>query len=557
MAIQTAGQVAKILGLLAALTPSSQPPPSLKPASAAFQKYIRTAKNCGIASDQIKNFLRAGVVLQQRQLEASAAARACDIEGGPTELGYGGARGGGKSHWLLAQIGADDCQRYPGLKCLILRKVGKSLKEGIRDLLSRTLRGIPYKYVPSQSTIYFPNGSMIILGHFQKESDIDSYLGLEYDIIGVEEATTLSFTKYEAVRTCCRTSKPGWRPRMYSTTNPGNIGHAWYKALFIDSARKAVRKAAETGMAVAPLDTLFVAATVDDNAFVNKEYKKQLEKLQGWQLAAWRYGDWDIAAGQYFTNFRPHQDGRPHHVLPTGSLELSPDWTYWCSLDYGFVHYTVVHLFAKDGDGNLYCLDEHAERRWVMKRHADAIKAMLARHRLSLSHLAQFVAGHDLFAKKGDGLTIAEQYESEGIFLERANIDRINGAGEILNRFGDTEGFLTNDLGVTVPDPILPTLFISERCHRLIECLPTLEHDPHRPEDVLKVDCDDNGVGGDDPYDCFRYGVMAAYNPQAYMSVPVATTLPPIGTPKVEPTAFDTTGRMVAPARTQNRRPSY
>ena len=38
----------------------------------------------------------------------------------------GGARGGGKSHWLLAQMGADDCQRVPGLKCLLLRKVGKA-----------------------------------------------------------------------------------------------------------------------------------------------------------------------------------------------------------------------------------------------------------------------------------------------------------------------------------------------------------------------------------------------------------------------------------------------
>ena len=30
-------------------------------------------------------------------------------------------------------------------------------------------------------------------------------------------------------------------------------------------------------------------------------------------------------------------------------------------------------------------------------------------------------------------------------------------------------------------------------------------HDPHRPEDVLKVDCGDDGVGGDDAADCLRY----------------------------------------------------
>ena len=32
-----------------------------------------------------------------------------------------------------------------------------------------------------------------------------------------------------------------------------------------------------------------------------------------------------------------------------------------------------------------------------------------------------------------------------------------------------------------------------------------MQHDPHRPEDVLKVDCDEDGIGGDDAADCLRY----------------------------------------------------
>ena len=48
-------------------------------------------------------------------------------------------------------------------------------------------------------------------------------------------------------------------------------------------------------------------------------------------------------------------------------------------------------------------------------------------------------------------------------------------------------------------------LFFHERCTRLIECLPSLQHDPNRPEDVLKVDADEDGVGGDDAADCLRY----------------------------------------------------
>jgi len=35
--------------------------------------------------------------------------------------------------------------------------------------------------------------------------------------------------------------------------------------------------------------------------------------------------------------------------------------------------------------------------------------------------------------------------------------------------------------------------------------LPALQHDPNRPEDVLKVDAVEDGVGGDDAADCLRY----------------------------------------------------
>ena len=43
----------------------------------------------------------------------------------------------------------------------------------------------------SRRTLTFANGSRIIASHFQHESDVDAYLGLEYDVIGIEEAATL------------------------------------------------------------------------------------------------------------------------------------------------------------------------------------------------------------------------------------------------------------------------------------------------------------------------------------------------------------------------------
>lgn len=446
-------------------------------------KYLTAARDAGCPRDQIERFVDAGIVLSQKQLLASAAARLCDRDDGPSEIGYGGARGGGKSHWLVGQMGADDAQRLPGYKGLILRKVGKAGRESFEDLRLKVLAGLPHKYTKS-GALEFENGSRIILGHYQNETDIDAYLGLEYDGIGIEEATTLTASKVRSISTCCRTSKRGWRPRIYNTTNPGNVGHGWFKKKFIDPWRRREETA-----------TRFIPATVDDNRFVNREYMNVLNSLTGWQKRAWRYGDWDIQAGQFFTTWRDDV----HKIEP---FAVPESWRKWCALDYGFTHFTSCGLFTQSDDGDTYMIAEHGERRWLPSRHAESIKGMLSRFGIGLGDLDEFVAGADVFAVKGKGRTIADDYADEGITLTPANTDRINGAGAILNLLGDWE------TGIT------PRLFVFDTCVRTLEQIPAMVHDEHRPEDVLKVNCDDDGEGGDDFYDMFRYGVMAKYESQ-------------------------------------------
>jgi phage terminase large subunit len=269
---------------------------------------------------------------------------------------------------------------------------------------------------------------------------------------------------------------------MYFTTNPGGVGHGWFKKAFVAPQRAGRER-----------DTRFIQATVRDNAFINADYHASLAALAGWQRRAWLDGDWEIAAGQYYTTF-----SREAHVCRP--FPVSRGWRFWCALDYGFTHHTCVYLFAQDGDGMVYVVDEHFQRRWLPRRHAPAIQAMLSRHGLELADLYDFVAGGDVFSrgKDRDGLTIADQYAQLGIRLSPANEDRINGAGELLARLGDVENGIPSRLQ------------IFETCPRLIECLPALQHDPRRPEDVLKWDTNDDGEGGDDAYDACRYGLMEA-----------------------------------------------
>ncbi|HEX2973147.1 MAG TPA: hypothetical protein VHP11_12495 [Tepidisphaeraceae bacterium] len=468
------------------------------------------------------NFARAGIVLQERQLAASAAARLCDLPTGPTAVGYGGARGGGKSHWLLAQMGADDCQRVPGLKCLLLRKVGKANMEHFEDLRRRLFIGLPHEFSAYRGVLTFENGSRIIAGHFQAEKDIDAYLGLEYDVIGIEEATTLSARKHTDISTCCRTSKPNWRPRSYSTTNPGGIGHAWYRTKFIlphlahqqalahlpsaicHSSPSSHPSHSAHSLWVGHSDSLFIPARVTDNAYNNPEYRKVLESLNGWQRRAWLDGDWDLAAGQFFTTFR-----RDVHVIPDFDETRAREW--FAALDYGFAHYTVFLLGCTDGDGNVFVVDEHAERLWLPQRHAAAVRAMLGRHRLGdqaleLGDLRRIVAGADVFSRQSDGTTIAAQYAREGLTLKPANMDRINGWAEILQRLGDPDAACSpSTINHQLSTTLAPRLFIHQRCARLAETLPAMQHDPNRPENVLKVDADEDGLGGGDCADCLRY----------------------------------------------------
>ena len=452
-------------------------------AASSYDRYLRAARAAGCPSDQLRNFRQGNYCAQPVQLPFHAAARLADEPDGPTQIAQGGARGGSKSHAAVCQVALDDCVRYPGLKWLYLRSVGVSAQESFQDLLTKSLPGLLKHYVPSRSLLDLPNGSRILLGGFRTDRDIEKYVGLEYDGIVKDDAHLISAERHKMIDGSLRTSKPDWRPRSYVTFNPGGISHAYLKKLFVEPWREKRE-----------IGTRFFFSLPEDNAFLNPEYIEYLESLRGWLYKAWRKGDFDIAAGQFFTTWR-----REAHVVEPFHAPL--DWTWWAAMDYGFVHPTVVHLFARDGDGMTYVVDEHCQAGWLVKRQADAIKAMFERNSVNYGRLETFVTGTDTFSRKGNSETsVAQQYEQQGLKLEPANMDRINGAAQLLDLLGDV------DAGQA------PRLKIFSRCAQLIECIPAMQHNPHRPEDVLKMDADEDGLGGDDTYDCARMGLMELDN---------------------------------------------
>lgn len=454
--------------------------------SQAFYKFVSMARQAGCPAIQLRHFRKAHYVPLPKQLLFHAAARAADKKGGPIDIGLGGARGPGKSHGVLAQTGADDAQRMGGIKILLLRKVGKAAREGFEDLLQRAFpQWVPF-YVPSRNILKFPNGSRIIIGHYNTEKDIDNYLGLEYDVVVIEEATTLSPTKLGIIRTCCRTSVPGWRPRVYYTFNPGGIGHTYISKLLY----RPYKNGQET-------ETRFIPCTIRDNPFINDDYRKMLESLKGWRRRAWLLGDMEVISGQYYSVW-----DYDVHVIDD-LTELPRNWRFWLGFDYGWTHPTAVTLLASDDEDRVFVIDQHVRNKWLPKQHAEAIKAMLWKYGLAPDDLETIAAGHDAFIQRpgrSEVRTIADMYDEEGLTLRKAVIDREAGAKALLEGLGNPE------------EGVEPQLFICRRNHRLLDLMPSIQHDPNRPEDVMQINADEEGENGDDPFVSLRYGFMHREN---------------------------------------------
>ena len=272
---------------------------------------------------------------------------------------------------------------------------------------------------------------------------------------------------------------------MYNSTNPLGVGHKYYKARFIDHERKHADELNRTRK--------FIFATVNDNKAVNDDYRGNLEELTGVERKAYLEGNWDVSAGAYF-------DQWTHDLHVVAPIQPLPQWKVWASMDYGFNHWNVIYLHAQTGDGVIYTFHELAHRKHYPSEIVPDLRAVLASYGLTVLRLDKFYAGADVFNKTGQSeKSIEEQYKALGMKLARAETSagsRVGGAHHLQKLLGQPER------------GIKPTWHITSNCERLINCLPFLEVDPNNPEDVLKVDADDRGVGGDDPYDAVRYGLF-------------------------------------------------
>jgi phage terminase large subunit len=394
---------------------------------------------------------------------------------------FGGARGGGKSHGMRTIMLARRFE-YPGSIGYIFRKTYPELEANHISPLFEQFPSLKKYYLDSKKTLRLPNGSQLRFAHCEAKKDLYKYQGREIHDLAIEEAGDWPFEHYEYLRTCNRSSLATVPAKCILTANPGGLGHKWLKRLFVD-------KRYEEGEN--PKDYHFIPSRVEDNpALINADpmYVKRLESIKSKMLRrAFRYGDWNIQAGQFF-DFR-------HNVHVIEPFEIPSHWNRFGSYDYGFNHPAAWLKWAIDEDGCVYVYWEHVEANESLSKQAQNV--LNPKEKIQV-----YWAGHDCFAtKKAGDPTIAEDFSKFKIFMKPANISRVLGASRIRNylEYKDTE-----------QGRIGPRVKIFKDCEILIDCLTRMVHDEKNIEDVLKVDSvDGDPTTGDDAYDAFRYGIMS------------------------------------------------
>ena len=88
------------------------------------------------------------------------------------------------------------------------------------------------------------------------------YQGGEFQFIGIDELTMFTLSQWQFLTSRNRCRVPGARCSMAGATNPGNIGHAWVKALWIDKRPPAGMDGPEK---YNPADYAFIRARLEDN----------------------------------------------------------------------------------------------------------------------------------------------------------------------------------------------------------------------------------------------------------------------------------------------------
>ena len=412
-------------------------------------------------------------------------------------IGFGGARGGGKS-WAVRVKAALLCLKYPGIKCMIVRKTYPELQENhILPMCSMLNCYAPNKidriasYNDSKKHITFPNSSRILFRYCDNDKDAERFQGTEVDVLFIDEATHQTEERMKKLTACVR-GVNGFPKRVYMTANPGSVGHSWVKRLFIDRNFNEYEN---------PDEYEFIQSLVTDNKALmksNPDYVRQLEALPPKLRKAWLEGDWNIFEGQFFEDFRIDPDVNKAVELGVDPEELRKQrrwchviepfdiskgecrgWNIMRSYDFGYGKPFSLGYWAVDYDGTLYRIMEfygctstpNEGVKWSPDEQFKRISEFEREHPwLKGRKIVDSVADPAIWdASRGE--SIAETAMRYGIYFSPGDNQRIPGWMQVHYRLQfDDNGY--------------SRMYIFNNCKHFIRTMPLMMYSETHPEDI-------------------------------------------------------------------------
>lgn len=439
-----------------------------------------------------------------------------------TEILYGGAAGGGKSH-LMRVAAIIWCSMIPGLQVYLFRRVRDDLiknhmegPKGFRAILAGWVTAGLVKIVDDE--IRFWNGAKIYLCHCKDEKDIYKYQGAEIHVLIIDELTHFTESMYRFLRNRVRmvgiilpAMYAGMFPRILCGANPGNIGHLFVKSTFVDKSppMAVVRMPPSEGGMLRQ----YIPARLEDNPSMGDDdpgYEMRLQGLGSATLVkAMRFGDWDVIEGAFFDCW----DSSRHVVRP---FEVPQPWSVFWSGDWGsakpfsFGLWAIVTDRFKVPDGPVLPRGAMVRiKEWYgcvegkpdtgIKLPAERVGEGLWERTKPYKPTAN-VLDPAAFASDG-GPSIAERItkgvRSVGGSLPFRGADnkRVAQRGAI----GGWDQMRSRMIGDGDGNPMIACF---STCRDSIRTIPALQHDSNRPEDL-------DTTAEDHPADDWRYACMS------------------------------------------------
>lgn len=467
---------------------------------------------------------RLHVPLQPKQLQLNDL-----VENSPaTWIGYGGSRGGAKSHGARAVMLRRRLQ-YPGTWGVIIRRTYDDLWE---EHITKYFRDWPFLkecYNAQHRELNLPNGSGIKFGYAQFPGQVaEQFQGKGWMDVFVDEATQIVERDLEFLRTCCRwPGVPEGSCKMVLTMNPGGKSHGFVKRVFITGRTdKTVYRNNEK-----PEDYEFIQSRAWDNVewvkdalrvdsqsvadfykmpeelrfkyFIERsDYGRKLNALPEALRVGNLLGDWDRFSGQYFDIFSEERFVRDMRA------KIMPWYPRWLSVDWGYAHNAAIY-------GHVVFPDQHVHTygELVVSNKTPRDLAKLVLDKFGADKVSDIYISPDMNKRTEGPETIAMQFSD---YLEANGMPRTTLANN-KRVAGWMLWYQLMQVDLWSCDP---------SCKVLVNTLPnaTREDYEDNPEDVVKVNVDgSSGNFGDDSWDSVRMGLLSRLDPaQAPLEVRVA-----------------------------------